>query len=131
MIISIKLKNIIPSLLKKTLEIRKTNWSVIETYKLNLQIPTVEQVSFKGKNLQVLQTPNIEPSPMSHSITEILKTFTNVTETEMAFFIIETFTASCCFWIKCCDFFFYFKKGSKVPFPKLDELKYLYFLRCH
>ena len=60
------LNNLNPSFMKEIFSVRQTNRPVREKYKLNLDFPSYNQVTFGRKVLNILWSINLEQPPLSY-----------------------------------------------------------------
>ena len=87
-----RINNINPSFTKQISQLRETNRTVRNQYKLNLSVPKVNQVSYGEKSLRFYGPKIWNSLPLHVKTSENLKTFKD---------IIKTWDGSTCNWRMC------------------------------
>ena len=77
------LNNINPAFMNEVFELRKTNSAVRNQYKLNLEVPIINQVTFGTKSIRYLGPKIWNSLPFHIKSSESLTTFKRIIKTEL------------------------------------------------
>ena len=81
------INNINPTYMNEIFELRKTSRAVRSNYKLNLEVPTINQVSFGNKSLRYYGPKIWNSLPFHIKSSKNLEAFKNIIKTGMVFLV--------------------------------------------